>query len=466
MSTQAASWHRKVSDPANLDRGRPEQLALITLYVLAAATPLWSVALAQLSQVVLLGVAGYVLLHHRQQILSHPLLWLTCFYVLYVALRGWVAAAEQPALSFEHWEGTRRWIKAGLLPSLLVMLAFWLSCGRERHIVGLLATLLLGLTTKLLFNLDATAFVAAIGGEDRYAFDLMLAFSSLLFGMALLGLLIFFPRVIRATRGHRLQCAVVVLAWSALAMFFCAALVASGTRAAWVGTVAAAITAGVVWTLRWRQLGIGRREAVAALSAVVVVAVLATAWFAPRISGRITPALDAMASGIHLVTGNVALEDVPRDPLGIRIAYNAYGLEKFAERPLFGYGPADPIHLNSGEQVPYQIKGRNDHFHNTSLEALLRLGIVGTIPLFVWFGLAFFGVHRGWRDERLAPSTGLFLIAFMVGYGVWSLADVRFGNYSVIGHLAIVTGVACSFLLAPRQSSQPPAGPSDGEPIR
>lgn len=416
---------------------------LACLYVMAAMA-LWSVALVQLAETILLVVAGIIAFRERRTVMKQPLFWLTVFFIAYVVIRGWIASMERPDLYYQHWESTRRWVKAGLLPALIVALVLWAAGRKEKHNAGLLLAALAGLTAMLLVNADWSELFAALRGKGRYTFDLHVAFSSLLFTVAFAGIVVHFHHIVSAAPGGLPGRIAAGIAWGCLSLFYLTVVVATGTRASWLAGLVGLFTIGIVgFKLRlWRP---SRRMAfVTALGLAALVAAGSIAY-GPRIADRWQAEAGTLRAALEL-PADKTLEDLPRGPVGTRIAYNIFGLQQLAERPVFGYGPAEPRYLRYEHEIPHQLEDRNDHFHSQYIDSLLRFGIVGFLPVLSLFMLALLGVRRGWQTGRLSPSTGLFIVGFIAIYAVWSLADQRFTNFTMIAIVSVIVGIACSHL--------------------
>lgn len=452
-------WDDDPSSAAGVNGSDPQYrnlrlTGLACLYVMAAMA-LWSVALVQLAETILLIVAGVLAFRAPRTVVRQPLFWLTVFFVAYVVVRGWIASMERPDLYYEHWESTRRWIKAGLLPALVVSLFLWATGREEKHNTGLLLVALAGFTAMLLANAEWDELFAALRGQGRYTFDLHVAFTSLLFTVAFVGTVVYFPRIVRAAPGGLPGCVAAGIAWGCISLFYLTALVASGTRASWLAGLAGLFTIAVVGvkTRLWRP---SARAALVTALGVAVLVVAGSIVYGPRIADRWQAEAGTLRAALEL-PADKGLEDLPRGPVGTRIAYNVFGLQQLAQRPIFGYGPAEPRYLRYEREIPHQLEDRNDHFHSQYVDTLLRFGIVGFLPVLSLFILALFGVRRGWQSGRLSPSTGLFIIGFIAVYAVWSLADQRFTNFTMIAIVSIIVGIACSHLF-PDDRIAPKAG--------
>jgi len=440
-------------------------MALVSLYAMAAGA-VWSPPLVLLGEFVILGVAIGQVGRAPQLFLRSGLFWLAIFFVVYVVVRGAVAAVERPDLATLHWEGVRRWVKAGPLPVLMVAIAFALAGRRRVHIRRVLLTALLVLTADLLLRLEPLQLLAALrpdlefAGLDlgshgrRYVFGRHVALTSLLYSLALVGLVALGTGAAwrwRHQLGRWVPIAIVV---GFLVAFYATALVAGGARASWLATLTALLAMAGALVFHGRSslfIAARRHRRLAALfvGALLAVAVVGGGFLGERISGRFAEFGKAPAAAAEVVSGERALAQMPDGPVGDRVAYYVFGLQLIAQRPLIGYGPARPRHLVFTPEAPYQIEDRQSHWHSQYLDAMLRFGALGFVPLLALFALAVLGTVRGWRQGRIGGEYVLFMLGAVTVYSIWSLADQRFTNYTMIAVVSLVLGAGCSFLLRP-----------------
>lgn len=136
---------------------------------------------------------------------------------------------------------------------------------------------------------------------------------------------------------------------------------------------------------------------------------------------------------------------IPYTPIGIRLHMLDQGWTWWLERPLFGHGAGAVARLLDGaatELRPFK------HLHNTLIDNLVRLGIVGTVllqALFVAVFLAFWrqARHRDTPFPLVAFGFGSLIFAFLFGQ-----ADYRMGGWDWRHYWAIIGGVTYTIALA------------------
>lgn len=444
--------------------GRGTRLtALVALYALAGGA-VWSPPIVQLAQVALVVVLAMRVWACPKVFARSALFWVTVGFVVLVILRGLSAGLyESPDLSGLHFEGIRRWIKAGPLPVLCVAVAFALIGDRRVHIRRVFALFVIVFTIQLLLNLEPGRLWAALNPDyaprdlefgkhgHRYVFGLHFAFTSLLYALVITGLFAFGIGACLESRRYRARCVVTGLACGALLVFFLAMLVAGGARTSWIATVSGLTAMGVAFAfhVRGRLAEIIRYRALS--SALVVLGlVLSMGLFGYAFGNRIVERFERFdetpLTAFDVMTGARTVESLPDGSVGDRIAYYAFGLERLRERPLFGYGPGRPRHLVFQYEAPRQIDNRNSHLHSQYVDVLLRFGIVGFLMLVSVFVFAFGGAVIGWSRRRVGGDYLLFMIGAMTVYAIWSLSDQRFTNYTMIAVVSLILGSGASFL--------------------
>jgi O-antigen ligase len=174
------------------------------------------------------------------------------------------------------------------------------------------------------------------------------------------------------------------------------AVVASGTRAAWLGLFALAVSSGATTG--------GRRFTWMLLGAFLVVSLAVALWL-PRSSPRRLLLLGPTGEAQRLVQWKAAWI-------------------LFSERPLLGHGPQSfrrlciARHERPGsifaeidlDQAPYP--------HDLYLEALVGTGVVGLVALLLPVALGFRDLRRSWRaglpEGGIAAALAVFVVIGVV----------------------------------------------------
>ncbi|TVQ87603.1 MAG: hypothetical protein EA400_11170 [Chromatiaceae bacterium] len=330
--------------------------------------------------------------------------------------------------------------------------------GNERRLVRLLLLALLGLLLGILWRQDW----ALLGSDlqrfmiSRQGFGFPAIVFALFAGTALLGLLVLRERCWGQCGGpHRGQRWLLwVLAILAIAQVFVLAL----SRGAWLAFL---VTLGLAAVLHWRQRLQQRRQARQyhpngsaagapapqrpARALALALALLVIGLNAGPIVDRLGQEWDEVQA--ILDSGEAFM---PSSSLGYRWQAQWFGLARWRERPWLGWGPgASPLLLARHADEGFLVKDDASlrHLHNTYLEVLVQLGLIG---LLLWLALLLAllrGLAAAVTASRLSPDLGRFLGLALVFMAVWGLFDFHALSQAWRGYWALLAGSALSFAL-------------------
>jgi O-antigen ligase len=234
------------------------------------------------------------------------------------------------------------------------------------------------------------------------------------------------------------------------------AFVASRTRGAWL-----AFAIMVPFILLWRY-----REALRrirdwqwrAWSVVALTAVLLGGMLAISLGQVVTRVQEERDSIEMLARGE--FEQAPRTSVSWRFDINRFGLEKWRERPLFGWGPESVQRLVAESNRPqlYMPQGKGDrielkplaHLHNTYLEILFRFGIVGALLVATLLILLWRASWRASRHGIVPREQALFGVGALGLLIVWSLFNFNVPQFEWRDYVVLTFGLAYSFHLRAR----------------
>jgi len=383
--------------------------AAVALLALAAELSA-SVALAALALATL--AFALALRWHGAALAREPLLWCAGAFIAYLLARTAWAAMEFPGTGAMQWRESSRLLQLWLFP----VTGWWLA-GRPRRLATVAALALAGFAAGVAWRWDRGALFELVE-QGRSGFGLPALAFALYSLTALLGLVLLAPRVTGPR--HSRWFVPRAIAWLALAGLLTEGLILTGSRSAWLAT---ALVLPVAAWMRYRHsLGAlsGRTRTVAVLATIMVASTL-LAVNAERLRTRLVFEADTLAALVQLDTERIPLQQ--KSSLGARYHLNRYGLQKFAERPVFGWGPGASRWLLDRAE-PKLLRIWVD-LHNTYLEILVRLGLVGAGLFAAGAWLLWRGVREAVRDGRLPRDWGLFLGASFAAVALWSLTDFR-----------------------------------------
>ncbi len=219
-----------------------------------------------------------------------------------------------------------------------------------------------------------------------------------------------------------------LLAWTASALLLAAALLASWSRGAWLGTAFAALVLVIALP---RQL---RHGLLLALTAVVLIVALWQAGILPNaLVARLTSSVGDLVSindvrGLDAHAGNYAVIE--------RLAHWQAAVEMARDYPFFGVGLGN----YSVRYAHYRLINWHlplGHAHNTYLNLLAETGMVGLLAYLVYWAIMLricWSLRR--HPDAFARSLGVGLL------GCWSyLAAHSFFDYLFVNTLFLHIGV-------------------------
>ncbi|TDO16830.1 MULTISPECIES: O-antigen ligase family protein [Halomonas] len=308
---------------------------------------------------------------------------------------------------------------------IFISVAWWLG-GNTRKTLLLWSCGLLGfLVASFTHGQGLQEWVSGLQGT-RVGFGIRnLQHGSMLFGVALLGVVMFGPRF--ASSGGRW---VIwrLAAWLAVLVLCLVGVVIGQTRAVWLSLLASLLVSGGVWCV-W-ALAKGRalpRFKTCSMAGGVLLLVMVASGFAfhDTLKTRLLTESGVIA---ELAAGH--FDAVPYTSVGIRIHSWQAALEWIAERPLVGWGgQGRGLVMEYTPWLPDFVKEEFGHLHNFFLEVWVAYGLFGVllfVVLAVWIGR---GTWLAWRAGVMPNDVALFGTAFFL---YWVVIN-QFESYNSFG---------------------------------
>jgi O-antigen ligase len=423
------------------------------LYLSALA---FFLAPAALSAGLGLVVLGFLLelgvrLRQRRPWPAAAAVWLMFGLAAYALLRGWLA--EYPGGTWSvRWSAALEWAQL----AVFVPVAYVIG-GSQRRLLLVLALALLGMVLGGLYRLDWALLLAepAAFAESRPGFGAPAIVFALFSGTALLGLFALRRRWWggRDDPAHRLRIAL----WLAVTALVAQAFLLTLSRGAWLALAATAVL-GLLLVANRR----GRRRSPRLLTwlggGAVAVLVLMNAG---SMLERVTAEFDTARA---LVQGEVGY--VPDSSFSQRWHAQRFGLDLWQERPWLGWGPGSAkVLLKASDDPSVMLTGYGpmEHLHNTYLEVLVQLGVVG---LLLWLAL----LGALWRSVQVACTAGSvdadvgnFLLLSLVYLMLWSLFDFHALHQDWRAFWGLLAGCVLGVGLFRRNARGPAAGAGAGD---
>lgn len=247
--------------------------------------------------------------------------------------------------------------------------------------------------------------------------------TALLFGAVLLGLIVFWKRIVFGGRYRMLR----VLVASAVLLLSLLVVLASHTRAVVLAYMIVLPTLGciLIYTharekqhrVSTRDAGRRRLLAFAAITAPALLALGAGYYVANHTFERVGTERDVIA---HLARGE--FESVRRSSIGIRVHSWRAATEWIAERPILGWGANGSALVNQHtEWLQVYTRGEFGHLHNSYLELLVRYGFAALAVYLVLAVWLLKNLLQAWRAGFIENDFFAFYLSFLL---YWSIVNI------------------------------------------
>lgn len=418
-----------------------EVLRLLVLYLLAVSLFLVPAGVsAGLTLIWVWFIAAWL---HGQQLPRHPVGWVALAFALYCLLQI-VIPGPAPGDLVTRADAAFSWAQ------LVVFVPIAYAIGaREPLVLRLLLLAAVGLVLGTFWRTDWAILLENPQGfmDTRPGFGFSALAYALYAGTALIGLVLLRNRCWYTAAGQRRGWALLV--WVAAAAMLAQAVLVTKARGSWLGLLIVAAIATALW---WRQQR-RRRDSIAwpPIMAAAVALMLLIGFNAGEIVDRLGQEADAAR---QLLQGEAPTAQVTS--ISLRWHAQRFGFEQWLERPWLGWGPgaSGPLIAGSGEVGLWNpVDGLLKHLHNSYLELLIQLGVIG---LALWMSLAalmIWGVGDAIHHGRLSRDLGRFMLFALLYLAIWSLFNFRMVNQDFRGYWAMLAGIAFSFGLFRRDAA-------------
>ncbi|MEI6413407.1 MAG: O-antigen ligase family protein [Pseudomonadota bacterium] len=369
-----------------------------------------------------------------------PVAWIALSLGAYLLGRLALAGMTWPESAAEQWfDGLN------FLYLLLFVPMAWHLQGRPGRVHWVWGLALAGLLTGILGHLIQHGSADLLAGL-RSGFHLRAIAFGLYAATALLGLLIFAPRLLgsedRPLRPWRWAL------WLLILEGLLAGLLVTQSRGVLLA-ILVAFPLALWWRFRgshWRCQPVWQRRLLMITGGLLLVQCLAVGgWVLHHRFAQESDTVTALERG--------ALEDAPKTSISHRLWLWQFGLEKWQERPWLGWGPGATRRLVAESQNPHLFNDEDhrwmDHLHNAYLEILLRLGLVGAVWMTLLLVFLGRGLIRAYRDGRLARDHLAFLAGSALLALVWSAFDFRHLHWDWRDYWILLAGAGFSLGMRP-----------------
>ncbi|MEE4378144.1 MAG: O-antigen ligase family protein [Candidatus Competibacteraceae bacterium] len=323
---------------------------------------------------------------------------------------------------------------------LFLCVAWWLR-GRQDRVLILLTLALVGFVLGCARAVDESQF-AAVLNHERISFK----WSATAFGQysaaALLGLLLMIPRLYHFFQGKR-WCWLGIFGMTVLAVLLAQGLIFSQTRTAWLALLIIGVGLALTTNYRRSDWVISRSMSLYGgifATLIVVILLFNSLIFAERFDFT----HDGFVS--HVWSGNIhSIDDFAiRERANIMLV----GSESWMQKPWFGWGLGAAPHILKEQQARFAPDTNYQDFHNLGLELLAGLGIFGTLPFLVLFGILVYRLRQSARSGCLDRDVYLLLLSLMVLNILCQLTDSRIFSTHGRFYWLLIAGASYTCYLA------------------
>ncbi len=430
--------HNYLNKAQNEAAGMAGRLGITGLYLFSFGAWLHKgVAIAGIS---LMLVAAWL---DRKAILAtvkhSPLVGLTLALGFYILARTLLSLSTDSVNSALHLkDGLRIFYLCGFL------LIAWHMAASQKRIITVFAVAFAGFLIARLWHFD-WSFSATI---PWWKLRQGLGLPEIAFGYyattAMLGLLIFFPRVYGNLRSSTLRTAASII-WILLIAMTAQGIVFSQSRSVWLSLLV--VTPALLFAL-WKQLKPIKNTAKHILIFLMLSCTVALIFLnQDTLMQRMTLEHETYT---HVLSGdfeNISSENEHGhgNSVGARLVLFKEGIEHWLDNPLFGKGPAaSKIILHKSDDA---ILAQLNDWHNAPIDILVRYGLTGLLLMSICLWMTLRAGWRAYRHNRIDGDLFLFCACGMALIILSMLTNFRMLNNDWRYWLFLLSGALASFEL-------------------
>ncbi|MEW8563371.1 MAG: O-antigen ligase family protein [Candidatus Thiodiazotropha sp.] len=331
---------------------------------------------------------------------------------------------------------TRDWVQIFLFP----VTGWWISRHPNRYLYGL-GLMLAGFTLGILYSLWEMDLGGLLGGVRtgmHFGKPVIFGFDCAVAILAMISLSAYWLnpklKLSRTQRAIRVGVSLFIL------LFYSQGVVFSQSRGVWLALL---VTLPVVSAILWYGLKAGYVVDKRRLGWVGLVA-LTVAAFAVALNWKIITERVADEKEVFGVVLSEGLDKAPLDSSTYRLHLWRFGITRWLERPVFGWGPGmteSLVEAENAEALKHDGKESFDHLHNAYLELLLQLGLIGLCFVLWLAALMVTCLVRNFRQHSVSVYWFSFLIGNFVLISVYSLTDFRHLHWNWRFYWLILAGI-------------------------
>jgi O-antigen ligase len=382
--------------------------------------------------------------------IREPLIIISVGFSIFILLQTYFAIQWLPAAKDEILDKLVGWLK--LL--LFIPFGFWMARWASRRLT-LLFVSVIGLAIGMLASVDWSTPAQFL--QTRTGFQFPAIGFAYVAGIAILGL---FMLGLDALKGMaRKRQVVTSILLLLLLLMLIQGFIQSYSRGAWLAMAVALPVLFAAW-YRHRasvKTRLPRRSQLAVGVLLLAVAGLVIYMNNENIAQRVVFESEVISSAL-----SDQRDETEFSSTGLRLNVWRFGLEKFAERPIFGWGAGSAKYLIEQSGAADRLASPDGkwlpHLHNSYLEVLVQFGLVGfvwVLTILVLLGRMMLKVTAAGIMPRPYSLFFLFVVVFAA---IWCVFDYRIVHRDWQFSWIILAGTIFSFHL---QSILPGGGDTE-----
>ncbi|MEQ5857768.1 O-antigen ligase family protein [Halomonas sp. EF61] len=289
---------------------------------------------------------------------------------------------------------------------IFISVAWWLA-GSSRKVIFIWFFALLGCISGTFFKSDGVAeLLLGLQGVRVHLGVRNWQHSAMLLGVCVIGLSVFFPRVLSSKKFRILK----ISLWSILFFYSLLGLYVTQTRAVLIGLLLGFLTFVIIFLFSKSYSGAifnSRINKVAVVSFGVFVFCLI---FYFSVGERVI-------NEIGLVYPRISNMQLPLPDTSFGVRFNTWiaSFSWIAEKPIFGWGgEGRGLVIDYTPWLSDWTKENIGHLHNYILEVLVAYGVFGLSLIVMLYGWIFFTIYHSWKYGYIRGDVAAFGVVFSV----------------------------------------------------
>ena len=322
--------------------------------------------------------------------------------------------------------------------SFFIPAAWWFR-GKEKRILIAISLAFAGLLLHIFYRTDFKHLEMAFHGS-RSGLGMQIPLTGLLSSTALMATIVLGPRI-RGPMQKPFSSFLRVCLWLVLITVFLEILVITQSITSWIAFAVVAPPLLLITIHKHFKLLSGKERMI--LIAFAVIGIAGSGFLLFNNVDTIKKRLSYQQSAIKAIS-SLDFNEIPyKTSFEMRLWTYRYGIEKWLERPLFGWGPGVEV-----GKLPGKHSKCLTHMHNMYLEILIRFGITGLVLIGTGIWIFFFYLREAYLKLTLPFDLFLFFLGILGLLIIWSAANFMMMSYWHF-YCVLYLGMAYSFCIQP-----------------